>query len=1562
MKEQGRLLLTGKELIEDRFVAFPWFWRKQIVEPFSGARYFGEPFKVPGSDHFSIAKIEDADTIQHCILRRFILDWRRSFTRDNRAIPGFTGQALAPIDAGQVVARDGSTGRNSRYESCSSELVAVDVEATIVINLAVGFGSGNLPPLDHLNEVIKAIVGSPNLRMVEAGVGSFLMFVSDPDGALLRADLRELRQQLLHRENVALIGLTSLASYEARTEHIRTLDAISADLLSWPTSLPNGKTLERPELARLHSRIDDNVSSTTAVIGAAGAGKSALLATLAKSYRDAGWPVLAIKADLLDADVATEETLRERLGLDQRPAEVVRELSKFAPVLLIIDQLDALASYLDVRTARLSVMLNLVRKLGGIENIHVLVSSRAFEFQHDVRLRSVDAESLTLELPPWNEVLAILEANGIAAAGWPADAREVMRSPQSLAIYVKLSSRHKSQPFGSYQLMLDRLWEERVLIDSHGGELDQLASQIAETMAEQESLWLAASRFADRAKEMQALTAKGILTTLDASVGFSHQTLFEFTLARSFAREPGRLSSFTIQRQSSLFLRPKLWAGLTYLRGADRDLYHQELETIWRTENLRAHLRVLLIDFLGSQPEPSDQEALLMETALTGDSTGLRAFKALSGSRGWFDRFADSYIAGGMRSVGQLANAQIDVLTRAQPDAPEKVAELIRTHWLQEPANDLRTWSVIQWTSAWTEEALAITLTVIGRTDIASSIIDHQTGAIGVEQPTIALRLVRARLDRELDVAVGKAKEFAAAALPQSADATLGEQLIGRLDRLNRNPIRNLIEQNGEWDSLFGIAEKWPQETLAGLWPWFIRALNALDQLTDRGSHVGYPLSFEADFRFDDEKDQQLPQGSILGAVRIAVEGLADAYPDAFREWIGEIEGIALTPVQRLIAHGIAHRPEAFAEVGLHFVLGDERRYFLGSLHDMRATIKRMVRAISPHWTSNQVQRFEERVRAFAPPPADKTNAKDRMQWRHMMRRTQLDLLRALPGYQRSTEAARQVIEDERRYGSERRGVSFSGAQIIGSIIEADEMAKASDDDIVNAFVELPDATGWDNPRRWMAGGNIQLARAFATFAKGHSERSVRILARLDRDNGARAAAYTIDSLSEAAPPSIVFNLLRDVVARGFGGEEFRHSVAGALERMARRKVDIGEDLLTLLERWVDQPGSEQPDGTETEAPDASDASDAEENAEKGEEALITRSLLWGHGGFDAFPGGTVPIVDALVHIWLLRHEPNTALNVMSKYLVREKSIKAWDVLAQYLPHLGKADADKRQAILDKLLTEVQGSVGSKHFAGFLAGAQQQDHPLVERHLGAWKDHSLRATRQAYGEIIGLDSLLHPEHDASHRRLEEIVMDPAAQPAQVGAALSAAHIFAEEPDRRAEAAKLLTELLALPNTDVWTAAFELFRLTDELVPDEATAAVLMAVANGLPRSPKLNPTFVVERLATLLPHQAALVGEIALGLVAKWSAELADIRTSTAVATSALIDLAITLHRLGPKTRETGLTLFEQLIEIDAYEARRTLDEIDNRFRPNAPTARPRVRRGSQIAPRQPKRRGSGTV
>jgi hypothetical protein len=121
--------------------------------------------------------------------------------------------------------------------------------------------------------------------------------------------------------------------------------------------------------------------------------------------------------------------------------------------------------------------------------------------------------------------------------------------------------------------------------------------------------------------------------------------------------------------------------------------------------------------------------------------------------------------------------------------------------------------------------------------------------------------------------------------------------------------------------------------------------------------------------------------------------------------------------------------------------------------------------------------------------------------------------------------------------------------------------------------------------------------------------------------------------------------------------------------------------------------------------------------------------------------------------------------------------------------------------------------------------------------------------------------------------------------------------------------------------------------------------VLTAIAGHIETAPKLSGTFIVERLQTLLPYEADLVGRIGLGLISIWRGELGDMRTSHALAAPELVDLAVTLHRLGHETRELGTRLFEELIELDAYSARETLDQIDSRFRAVRGSSRPRLER-----------------
>jgi pimeloyl-ACP methyl ester carboxylesterase len=73
LRENKRVHLFGRELVEDNFIiAKKWLRRSQVVPPWSGARFFGEPLRIAHSDHLTIAKPETPRALQHRVLVEFV--------------------------------------------------------------------------------------------------------------------------------------------------------------------------------------------------------------------------------------------------------------------------------------------------------------------------------------------------------------------------------------------------------------------------------------------------------------------------------------------------------------------------------------------------------------------------------------------------------------------------------------------------------------------------------------------------------------------------------------------------------------------------------------------------------------------------------------------------------------------------------------------------------------------------------------------------------------------------------------------------------------------------------------------------------------------------------------------------------------------------------------------------------------------------------------------------------------------------------------------------------------------------------------------------------------------------------------------------------------------------------------------------------------------------------------------------------------------------------------------------------------------------------------------------
>lgn len=1388
--------------------------------------------------------------------------------------------------------------------------------------------------VENVVERLKQAIGDDKLTLLRIDVGSVRLVMSVRESDVADLDLTKIREAVAE-VGVTLLGAVSLELVDQAEKAKEVLAAASVDLLTWEKTLPNGRWMDRPERENVEARFQLETSSTV-LLGEPGSGKSALLSKIASDLLDRGCTVFAVKADFLSTEVRTEDDWQRELQLPASPSNLILQLAVLQPVYVVIDQLDALANQLDLRSGRLNVLLNLVRRIGGVPNVHLLLSARTFEFNHDVRLRAIEAEAVTLALPPWHQVKEQLAEFGIDPDDWPGKARDVVRIPQALKTFIALVSSGRTEPFGTYQAMLEQLWQDRISSADDSGSLVALASDLAGQMAEEEALWLAASRFDDRLNALKRLEALGFIVRSEnnLSVAFSHQTVFDYVLARTFVRDAGLLSKYVVERQDSLFVRAKVWSALNYLREAEVSSYEREFLEIWKTNDLRRHLRLLLIEFLGQVGQPLNFEKTCLAEVLNSRELRIFGLKSIGSSSGWFAHFASTAIRDAMSGPEIEADQACRILALNWKTDGERVARLIQERWLPHPDTDSYSWMAVNGCVFWTDAVEAIATTVLRRSPIAIWHVNHTAVTLAVEQPDVAMRLVRTKLDFVLAEAKGKPEP------PQfPSDGTQGEQFAWYVGHRRSKDFEGLLDAM-DWNDLPSLAEAAPSVFLQYLWPWYIAVFSEIlahSEVGD-GGYV-YPGQYVLELETSPSEARTTSREKpVMSALQIAIEDLAEKSPEEFLKWAEENSGLEMLAVQQLISGGYEVAADRLASKTLEWLLVDPRRFQLGNRHGLRRTTIDLVRASALHWSDEDVRRFEAAVLGYRPEVPDHLQeVEQRKLFGDLVRATKKDLLQAVGVERLAPENQELVITEQRALGNRfDRSMSNVEGGFIGSPMDTAAMSKAKDRDILKIFREIPDSTDWNHPTHWLRGGNIQLSRAFAEFARSDPGRAIRIMEQFEPRQQERAAGYALDAMAEdALNDDCIIEALLDLHARGFKTEEFTASAARAIEKIASR-IDVGDEVVGILVEWLGLTHAPTDDAIEDEK--------IELTSKSKEEELKVGSILWGLGSASILPGGNFNILSALASVLLKRKEAgrDRYFAILDNHLSRERNPNVWKALLYRFANAGGSTPQVVSNFLRKLFDRFPEILRTHEAVIFLAYAQRWDDQFVFDFIGNWRNSDRTFLQRAYGELVGLVAAVNLTNGWTRARDEIITSGP--DESRIGLAYAALNMWSDER-LRSSACRTLVDLLKGASKDVVAAVMDIFRVIDELAVEPSTVELLRALADPNVDMSAAPSHFVVERLQGLLPNEAGLIAIIAEKLVDAWRGELGDMRTGTAIAAPQLTDLALTLHRLGGSSRQSGVALFEAMIEMDAYGARETLAEIDGRFGSRQAAARQRLAR-----------------
>jgi hypothetical protein len=966
---------------------------------------------------------------------------------------------------------------------------------------------------------------------------------------------RPLRESLRTRDKVLLVSPPDIGDLRASVEACGTLlkqhkhtfgnterrleRGIVSEIVGWAQEAPD----------------KDNVA---VLLDGAGMGKTVVMRDVLCGLEDAGTTVLAIKADQQLSGIATRNDLQEKLDLPERVERVVGRLAALDRVVVLVDQIDALSLSMARDHRALNVVLEMVAKLRSIPGVRVLFSCRAFDLSNDPRLDRVEiARRFSLPQLSDEEIESILRAQGLDFGRLSGATRELLRTPLHLDLFSLIlatrepSSDSRRDAFGisTLQDLYALLWRDIVLASTPGSppasEREEVLRLLTDRMNRDQRTSVPRSivtrpetQYLESATNW--LASAGILIPSATEWSFLHQTFFDYCYAKRFVEEGGRLSETVLNGEQGLFARPQLVQVLSYLRGTDDRSYQRELQILLNAEDLRIHLRLLLLGWFGALSAPTDDEWLLARRMIVNPAIRRRLFVAMQGNPGWFAYMRGGQIQDMLTKNDEVLDAEVMPYLTSMIDVEQAaVIELVRPLAGRSERWNWRIRLMLTRIRDWhTPEAVQLFERMLRETPTPDLGRVYELSEVVKAFPRDGCRLVRLVLDR---------------ALEDTAEAD-------RHPWYSLRPFKNLSLSDSVLDEAIKEAsEAEPKLFVEEVLPWLERTVRLANESDDdwpffasdglsRGWHGG---------------GIDPPQESLVQALVASLATLARTEPEEFRQVATRLAGMPYKTPQQLLAHIYQRVPELYAEDALRFLTGDTRRLELGDSEQYDT--RQLIKAIYPFLSTGQRNELEDLILSYN--LILSYRGVEGLRWRGL---EQLHLLQEIPIEHLSKRGATYLRELERKFPGERASESPpmipTMASFVGSPVPDSAVVKMSDKTWLRAMRKYSGAT---RHKDFHKGGAGQLSGVLSKHTKEDPERFHTLALRAPSDvDGSYAQAF-IDGLAESDGSD---EWLFDVVKRFAGqqGRDIKRTIAWALEK--RTEGGLNDEMLDLLECTAREP------------------------------------------------------------------------------------------------------------------------------------------------------------------------------------------------------------------------------------------------------------------------------------------------------------------------------------------------------------------------------------------------------
>ena len=410
--------------------------------------------------------------------------------------------------------------------------------------------------------------------------------------------------------------------------------AISRDFFGVPSS-----HIQRQETEILKQWIDSPLDKSQkpvmVISGPAGCGKSVVLRDLIDYMDNNGIPYLPIKSDQVES---------------VNPEEICTALSILCKdtgkCVLVIDQLDALSRYMSNDRESLNKILSIIASISKDwppESIRIIVSCREFDLQNDNRICKVLSNTpIRMGNLTDEEMGQVLEhlSPGLQTRIQP-PLKTLLSVPQYLDIFCRVfhQSDHPLTIKTSVDLY-DALWHELThpvhTVNLRAEDIEEVLYSISDAILNAETLNPVIALTGSKARVVEYLESEGIVRTRAGRISFFHQTFYEYVYARSIETHGISISGIVTGLHQGLFLRNTVKQLIDYLKGKDPGRYVQEVSEILRSENVRKHIKTLVLDTMAFSSEISFTEQDLVAELAQSNLELFRYFLRKAWADVWF--------------------------------------------------------------------------------------------------------------------------------------------------------------------------------------------------------------------------------------------------------------------------------------------------------------------------------------------------------------------------------------------------------------------------------------------------------------------------------------------------------------------------------------------------------------------------------------------------------------------------------------------------------------------------------------------------------------------------------------------------------------------------------------------------------------------------------------------------------------------------------------------------------------------------------------------------------------